>query len=179
VDPDPNAAATEAVEWAKRLVAAPLTVDIATELIEVMISAEPARSEMAAWALGAGELPGSAQLNVIEALCDVLCDTTRPAGVRSHAAEALAAQIGASAPHSSGRDAATTALMGTLGDPDSGVRFWSAFALGELRAVEALPALHGLVTDENLVDGWWTVGEEATDAIASIEGRTPPERVRT
>jgi len=58
------------------------------------------------------------------------------------------------------------------------VRFWSAFALGKLRSRRAVAHLRDLLTDATGVPGWWSVGEEAFDAIEVIEGRTPPERTR-
>jgi hypothetical protein len=46
-----------------------------------------------------------------------------------------------------------------------------------LRTTAAVPLLRKLKTDTTSVPGWWTVGEEAADAIETIEGRQPSERV--
>ena len=68
-------------------------------------------------------------------------------------------------------------LIGLLHDLAPEVRFWVAFALGSLRYRPALPELRRLAsTDTAWFGGWWTVGEEASDAIDRIEGREPPER---
>jgi HEAT repeat protein len=75
-------------------------------------------------------------------------------------------------------DEAGQVLIGLLDDPSPEVRFWAAFATGSLRYHPALPALKQLArTDTAWFGGWWTVGEEASDAMDRIEGREPPERV--
>ncbi len=74
-------------------------------------------------------------------------------------------------------DEAAALLVALLGDPEVEVRFWAAFALGSLRYTPALFALHAATADHGYYGGWWTVGEEASDAIDRIEGREPPERI--
>lgn len=74
---------------------------------------------------------------------------------------------------------AVSALLVGLKDESPQVRFWSVFALWQMRAREALPELERLAaTDNALCPGWWTIAEEASDAIASLtnkaEGR--PDR---
>jgi hypothetical protein len=57
------------------------------------------------------------------------------------------------------------------------VRFWSAFALGSMRYHAALPVLRKLAAGDTASFGnWWTVGEEASDAVDWIEGHEPPGR---
>jgi hypothetical protein len=69
-------------------------------------------------------------------------------------------------------------LIGLLHDPAPEVHFWAAFAAGSLRYRPALPTLEQLArTDTAWFGGWWTVGEEASDAMDRIEGREPPARV--
>jgi HEAT repeat protein len=60
-------------------------------------------------------------------------------------------------------------LIAALGDSSSEVRFWSAFALGQIRARQALPILGQLAaTDDAIVPGWWSVKMEAADAVTTI-----------
>lgn len=62
------------------------------------------------------------------------------------------------------------ALTAALVDPTAKVRFWSAFALGEMGYTEALPILEQLAaTDNEQVPGWWSVSKEAADAVAKIQ----------
>ena len=67
---------------------------------------------------------------------------------------------------------AVDALLAGLNDPSPQVRFWSVFALWQIRAREALPELERLAaTDQAMCPGWWTVAEEASDAIASLTNK--------
>jgi len=169
----------EDVEWAKALIAAPITDETAAHLIQVVRGSDDGRAQMAAWALGFGVLPGSSRTELVEGLLLVVVDATRSAEVRAHAAEAVAEQLRFEDQDDRLQEVATARLLDTLDDASGMVRFWSAFALGQLHASVALPALHDLVGDQTVVPGWWTVGQEAADAIARIEGRTPAERTRT
>jgi HEAT repeat protein len=81
--------------------------------------------------------------------------------VRGEAAEALA--------HSH-RKKSHDVLLAQLRDPSKDVRFWCAFALGEMAEKRAVPALKLLVTnDRRIVKGFHSVGKEAADALESIE----------
>ena len=61
-------------------------------------------------------------------------------------------------------------LLRNLQDPSKEIRFWCAFALGEMRDRTALPILRTLAeTDHRVVKGWWSVSKEARDAIEIIE----------
>lgn len=63
------------------------------------------------------------------------------------------------------------ALTATLSDPSAEVRFWSAFALGQLRDKRAIPALKNVVeNDKAILRGWWAIAKEAKDAIKQIKG---------
>ncbi len=56
-----------------------------------------------------------------------------------------------------------------LDDPSPEVRFWCAFALGQIGARSALPALRQLVaSDEAVVLGWWSVGTEMADGMRTV-----------
>lgn len=165
----------EDVEWAKGIIEAPLTVQTANHLVEIVRDRMDSRAEMAAWALGFGELPDEARGGVLDALLDVVTDETHSERLRGQAAEAIAECLEYSA-DAEARDRASDLLIDLLRDASPTVRFWAAFALGKLRAASALPALRELKADSALAPGWWTVGDEAADAIEAIEGRPPPAR---
>ena len=94
-------------------------------------------------------------------LVQVLRNSQEGAQLRSHAAEALAYL---------GDRRAVPALLAALDDPAPAVRLWSAFALGELGDMRAVAPLERLAaTDVSPVPGWWTVGEEAREALKRLE----------
>ena len=124
-----------------------------------------------------GELAPEARGDVVDALLSVLVDEGRHERLRGQVAEAIGEQL-EFRPDERVRRVATDLLTNLLNDANATVRFWSAIALGKRSAVSALPALRALAADLSMVTGWWTVGEEATDAIDTIEGRTPPPRHR-
>ena len=83
------------------------------------------------------------------------------ARVRGEAAEALA--------HHHRRRSHDVLLRG-LADSSKEVRFWCAFALGEMAEKRAVPRLRRLVDgDKRTVKGFHSVAKEAADAIANIE----------
>ena len=88
---------------------------------------------------------------------------------RGYLAEAVGAQLQCSKRRKLTRQAAY-GLIDLLGDPCPQVRFWSAFSLGTIRARVARRALRSASHDSTAVEGWWTVGDEAADALAHIEG---------
>jgi HEAT repeat protein len=74
-------------------------------------------------------------------------------------------------------------LIAGLHDQTPEVRFWSAFALGFMKAKPALVELERLATtDDAEVPGWWSVSKEAAWAIAEIKApaadETPEENAR-
>jgi HEAT repeat protein len=87
--------------------------------------------------------------------------------VRGEAAEALA--------HCH-RKSTHNLLLETLRDPSKDVRFWCAFALGQMRERKAVPILRLLMRDQRQVRGFHSVAKEAADAIDEIERRQPGER---
>jgi HEAT repeat protein len=120
-----------------------------------------------------------------EPLCNtfttIVTNRQEPANVRGLAAEGLGNMFSGCFGNRDQPDPAYHAvgliLTGVLKDPEPEVRFWAAFALSSLRYHPALPALRELANrDAGRFGGWWTVGEEAADAIDRIEGREPPDR---
>lgn len=115
------------------------------------------------------------------ALLRVLGDAGEAPRVRGIAAEGLGNLHGSCFGVGAERDAAFEAtgalLTAMLSDPAPEVRFWSAFALGSLGYRAALPRLRAVAAaDAGWFANWWTVGEEASDAVDRIEGRAPPDR---
>ena len=174
----PSSPSTDSIEWAKAVVAVPLSEEVVGELIgEVRSGTE--RAAMAAWALGFGEVPRNLRSRAVRVLLEVAADRTRPELVRAHATEAVAEQLRFSDSTDRDHQATESEMMALLSDASPAVRFWSAFTLGQLRTTAAVPLLRALTDDGTVVPGWWSVGEEASDAIDIIEGREPPERGMT
>jgi HEAT repeat protein len=104
------------------------------------------------------------------ALAARLADPEESTDVRAYAAEALGHLL-QGAPVLA---AVRTTITAGLRDPDSPVRFWCAFASGVLGLVEARPQLTRLAGDDAVVEGWWTVGEEAEWALRVLAGEEDP-----
>jgi HEAT repeat protein len=174
---DPQRPSAETIEWAKALVAAGLTDDVVAELLELVRVGTDDRAEMAAWALAYGDIPPHLKIATLQSLLGVLVDTARQPEVRGQVAEAFAQEFEFAEDTDPLRQAAELALIDLLDDESAIVRFWAAFGLGSLKARRALPLLRALTSDDTFVPRWWTVGEEAADAVERVEGRVPPERV--
>lgn len=131
---------------------------------------------MAAWALGFGGLPERLVSGAIRALQDVLATRLvqpRFGAKRPRRSLNSSSSVIASIPP---RADAEKSLTDMLNDSSATVRDWSAFALGKIRTTAAVPPLRAFTADTTLVPGWWTVGEEAADAIDTIEARHTQER---
>ena len=103
----------------------------------------------------------------IEPLIATLDDRNEEPKVRAIAAETLGNSLDLRA---------LEPLIDALSDPAVEVRFWAAFAVGELGAEAALPELRRLAeTDEAVLPGWWSVQDEAKASIELIEGEPGPE----
>ena len=64
-----------------------------------------------------------------------------------------------------------------LAHPDVGLRYWSIWGLALMRSRAAIRRLEALRdSDERVYDGWWSVGEEASDALATIRGEEVTDR---
>ncbi len=65
------------------------------------------------------------------------------------------------------------ALINGLEDASVEVRFWSAFALGELKVRRAANKLEKLAAEDNRVlPGWWSVSKEASDSLDRIRSKS-------
>ncbi len=98
--------------------------------------------------------------------------------IRAQAAEGLANALDCCSPRFAWYRRAESALIEALDDPAVQVRWWSSFALGVARSKKAVPKLRELAAgDHTLLPGWWTVAEEAEDALSNIAGKVHPDRV--
>ncbi len=96
----------------------------------------------------------------VEPLLRVLLNRKEETKVRGYATEALA-QLG--------DNLAIEPLIDCLSDESPEVRFWSAYALGQLGDVRALAALKEVkATDHVVLPGWGKISDEAADAIKQI-----------
>ena len=99
----------------------------------------------------------------VDPLISLLGDTNEHPHARGMAAEKLG---------EFGDGRALEPLRAALKDPSAEVRFWAAFALGDLGNPRALGDLgHLAATDRSKLPGWGIVGEEAEAAIESIRQR--------
>jgi HEAT repeat protein len=97
----------------------------------------------------------------IRALESAVKDKSERPRVRAEAAESLA--------HCHRRKSHDVLLTG-LSDSSKDVRFWCAFALGEMAEKRAIPSLERLVaSDRRMVRGFHSVAKEAGDAIENIQ----------
>jgi hypothetical protein len=113
---------------------------------------------------------------LITELTALVADRSLPCERRGQLAEAIGSQLQYSKRRKLTRRAVYE-LIDLLGDPCPQVRFWSAFSLGTLRAREARRALAIVSHDPTMVEGWWSVGAEAADALAIIDGTTTDWRM--
>jgi HEAT repeat protein len=133
-------------------------------LITALSDSNPHRRHAAARALGWIPNAGSRAAN---ALIEVLSDKSQPLAVREEAAESLAYSRCARA---------IAPLITALDDNQTGVRFWSVFALGSIsrhqRAEnnqQAVEALEKMLRDEEKPPGaWWSVGREALAMLGDL-----------
>jgi HEAT repeat protein len=129
-------------------------------LERILLSGRSAEArKRAAWALGFLH-----DEDATPTLLRTLADREEETDVRAFAAEAL----GHIAPQKR-HDEALAALLHALTDPVPEIRFWAAFALGNLGDERAIPALQRLADrDSKSVPGWWSIRKEALDSIEQI-----------
>jgi hypothetical protein len=76
------------------------------------------------------------------------------------------------------RKLAETTLIKSLSDTSPVVRFWSCYAVGQMKIKKSLPILQEMkANDHEICPHWWYVSEEAEDAIEWINGREGKDRV--
>jgi HEAT repeat protein len=120
----------------------------------------------AAYVLGFIGEPDMAHL-----LARTLADREESVVVRAYAAEALGHLL----QHETVLADVRTAIRVALRDEAAEVRFWSVFAAGILGLQETRSYLERLAdTDQEEIDGWWSVAEEARWALRVLDGDEDP-----
>ncbi len=110
-------------------------------------------------------------------LLELYCRSDLPPRVRGQAAEGLANTLGYTDRRRRIFRQSAAALIQGLRDDSAEVRFWSAFALGQMHARQASPELARVVAEDTaFCPGWWYVHEEASDALGHIRGVDVPDR---
>jgi HEAT repeat protein len=127
------------------------------------------QAQAAVHVLGFGRVPSKRLAEVVSALIH-LDDADLPVDVRAQAAEALGDQLQMTK-RSALQRVAVTHLIRQLGNRAPELRFWSACSLGKLGATRVRTPLRQLLTDESITAGFWTVAQEASDALDRIDGR--------
>ena len=112
----------------------------------------------------------SGESEVAGTLARRLSDRDECSVVRAHAAEALGHLLQFQPVLAENR----SAIVASLTDPEPEVRFWCAFAAGALELQESRPRLERLLADDTLLEGWWTVGQEAEWALRCLDGEEHP-----
>jgi HEAT repeat protein len=113
-------------------------------------------------------------LEVIDVLTEVAANKAEVPSARGQALEGLGNKMRQEFPQNI-YQRAVSIIIECLDDSESEVRFWACFAVGAVRASDALPKLRVLAqTDDAVVAGWWSVGKEAQDSINLINNTSPP-----
>jgi HEAT repeat protein len=112
----------------------------------------------------------SGEREVAGVLARRLSDRDECPPVRAHAAEALGHLLQFEPVLAEYR----SAIVASLTDPEPEVRFWCAFAAGALELQESRPRLERLLADDTLLEGWWSVGQEAEWALRCLCGESHP-----
>ena len=135
---------------------------------------DPANGDAAIYALSFAKIRRRHVHRVVLSLIAILEDQQLDGAIRAQAPEGIGVRVPDK--QRALRRIAVTSLRRHLRDACPEARFWSAFGLALLGAREARHDLRLLRRDRTVVAGWWTVGEEASDALDTIEGRDPPDR---
>ena len=110
-------------------------------------------------------------LKAVDPLVETLGNLEESTEVRAYAAEALGHLLQEKPVLADARLAITSGLR----DRSREVRFWCAFSAGVLGLAESRPQLEQMAaSDDALVEGWWSVGEEATWALRVLAGEEDP-----
>jgi HEAT repeat protein len=116
--------------------------------------------------------------HLIDTFVQVLRDTGEMETVRGQAAEALGMFFDENFEQTDSYCTAESALLEQIVDSSSVVRFWCCYGLGNMRSHRAIEQLNAIrEQDHVLCPGWWSVSEEAEDALARIAGQPALDRV--
>lgn len=115
---------------------------------------------------------------LIEPFQQIFADKRLSSRVRAQAAEGLADLLGYVDRRTKLHRETAALLIEGLRDPSPDVRFRTCFALGSIRARQAVPQLERVAAeDEAICPRWWHVRDEAADAVGNIRGKGWPDRV--
>jgi HEAT repeat protein len=121
-------------------------------------NSSPDQKSAAAYTLGWLGVP-----NTVPALRAAAMNLDLDAGVRGHAVEALGVM--------QARDAVSD-LISLLSDASPEVRYWTAYALGQIGDPESIPALERMASSDVAVLSWdRSLKQEALDARESIRAK--------
>lgn len=121
----------------------------------IVCTADTDTRKASVYALGA-----SREERALQPILRILSDETEESELRGYAAEALGLL---------GQSDAVVPLISALRDESVNVRFWAAYALGQLRDKRAISELEALAaTDDAVLEGWWSVRQEALESIEFI-----------
>ncbi len=116
-------------------------------------------------------------------MLSVLRNRAEVATLRAEAAEGLGAILeppsrGSSAESDPWGAEVSHGLGEGLVDSSADIRFWATYAIGMLQLAEHRKTLESLTRDEAVAEGFWSVGLEATDVLAVLDGKDWPTRER-
>ena len=146
------------------------------ELLAILFTGTAAHSrDAAAYALSWMSSPRHDE--ILPALLRIAGDRLQPETLRGQAFEGIAYHSPSRRhhlwPHS------LEVIRAGLADASGHVVFWACFAAGDLCDRELLPPLEHLRdNDKRIEPGWWSIADEASDAISAIHGLLPPHRKR-
>jgi len=142
-------------------------------LVDALYDANPHRRHAAA--RGLGWIPDAGR-RAAKGLIRALSDPSQPQPVREEAAESLAYLNYAPA---------IPVLISVLDEPDVRMRFWAVFALGGIGQsqtctsrvwrerlsadAQVVEALEKMLSDNEVVPGWWSVGREALAMLGHLD----------
>ena len=113
---------------------------------------------------------------VIRVLSEVAANQVEAPSVRAQALEGLGNKLSHELAPNLYQEALTV-IIEALDDSEAEIRFWACFAMSAIKIEKALSKLQVLAqTDNTIVEGWWSVAEEAEDAITLMNGGEPPLR---
>jgi HEAT repeat protein len=134
--------------------------------------------EAAAYGLRDYEMHTGRKAGSIQPLLAILGNMAEDARIRGTAAETLGVILSSADRRRKVFRQAARVLVDALHDPAPEVRFWAAYALGEMQSRVALDELRRVAdSDQAMCPGWWLVRDEASGAIDRIQGQPWPERV--
>ena len=128
-------------------------------------------------------LRGFFERRAARVMLSVLRNRAEVSTLRAEAAEGLGAIVeprsrGSSVGSDPWMAEVSCALGDCLTDGSAEVRFWATYAIGTLQLAEHRGPLESLTRDEAVAVGFWSVGLEATDVLAVLDGKDWPERER-